>query len=92
MTALGRTEHTEAARHFSLQLVLENINNKWARLSPKDVDDVKGLSLQALVSWPTAVDPPYLRKKLALIPTEVAKRVWPQRYYRSHIAVAACIS
>ncbi len=72
-------EHTETARHFSLQLILDNINLKWAKLSTSDIGDVKAMCLQALVSWPGKDDPSYLRKKLASIPAEVAKREWPQR-------------
>jgi hypothetical protein len=60
-------------------LILDNIVNKWASISAKEKEEAKTLSLQALISWPSADDAPYLRKKLASIPAEVAKREWPQR-------------
>ncbi len=74
------TEHTEAARHYSMQLILDNINDKWGRLGDVEKGEVKAMCLQALLAWPVGHDPQYLKKKLATIVAEVAKRVWPQKY------------
>jgi hypothetical protein len=62
-----------------MQIMLDSVNQRWSRLTEPQKEETKAMCLQALVAWPVAHDPQHLKRKLASIVAEVAKRVWPQK-------------
>ena len=69
------TAQTSTTRHYGLSLLEHTIRQRWHDLPEADCEQVRGLILK-LVHGLRHEDPPYLRRKIASLWVELAKKSW----------------